>query len=351
MDDIQYGDVLRPKGQMFLHWGGGAFAVVFRCRESSGCQVALRCLLCHPSSDAGERAIALAAFRQAHLREVPFLVRSQYIPDAIKVQGEWYPVFIMEWVEGRTLGSHVAELAKQRDQQALWALAARWQELVTGLEDLQIAHGDLNHGNVMITDHGELRLVDYDTIFVPDLVHRKATAIGTPGYVHPSHFLAGIRPYDAHMDTFGAMVILLSLEALAHDPSLYGRFSQDNLLLSNQDLEEPDSSVAFNRLKSIHEGDIPALVQQLQGACRQKQEPALDFPRTVPLGAAIPPRRPFIPAAPEYEPGAVISRTPSGGSAAADYQPGSAIQKKSGGDSNVPGSPEEYAPGGAIPRS
>lgn len=135
-----------------------------------------------------------------------------------------------------------------------------------------VAHGDLQHGNVLVTltESGmpRLRLVDYDTVFVPDLVGRPLVTAGLPGYTHPNYLAGQKRTYGREMDTFSGLVILLSLWALAHDPSLHGRFSHENLLLSDADLEHPHRSPAFLALLAMQDAVVPFLASTLEAMCQ-----------------------------------------------------------------------------------
>ncbi|QLQ08322.1 MAG: hypothetical protein HZY76_21580 [Anaerolineae bacterium] len=47
-----------------------------------------------------------------------------------------------------------------------------------------IAHGDLQHGNVLVAAD-ELRLIDYDGMYVPPLSGRESHEIGHRNYQHP----------------------------------------------------------------------------------------------------------------------------------------------------------------------
>ena len=266
LDRLNFGSILPPANSLFLHWGAGRFAAVYRSCDTNNQHVALRCLLSSPPSDLADRYIELERHRSAY--SLPFLVSAQYVPDAIQVQGIWLPMFLMDWVPGRTLGAKAAELASNGDRNSLQRLAEKWQNLVEAMQDTQFAHGDLQDGNVMVSDRGELCLVDYDTLYVPRLVGRGATAVGTQGYVHPDYLRAGARPYSENMDTFGALVILLSLRALAHDPGLHGQFSKENLLLEAADLEDATNSVAFAALFATNTPSVTSLAYHLVNMCR-----------------------------------------------------------------------------------
>src|SRR5207248_10425515 len=55
---------------------------------------------------------------------------------------------------------------------------------VRHLEAAKVAHGDLQHGNILVRG-GSIQLVDYDGMWVPALSGRDATEIGHRAYQHP----------------------------------------------------------------------------------------------------------------------------------------------------------------------
>ncbi|MDQ2706917.1 MAG: hypothetical protein M3Z25_04470 [Actinomycetota bacterium] len=70
----------------------------------------------------------------------------------------------MQWVEGRTLDEYVGHLVAAGDVPAIGALAGTWRDLVRRMQTARFAHGDLQHGNVLIDTRGTLRLVDLDYV-------------------------------------------------------------------------------------------------------------------------------------------------------------------------------------------
>ena len=115
------------------------------------------------------------------------LVEFGYDPGGIRINGGWFPIQTLDWVEGETLG----EWLKGAVDAATPARSSRW--LTPGSSWLakprtdKIAHGDLQHGNVMVVND-RLVLVDYDCMFVPSMKtdkDREAWEDGLPGYQHP----------------------------------------------------------------------------------------------------------------------------------------------------------------------
>src|SRR5579864_7410206 len=77
-----------------------------------------------------------------------FMVDFTFLEQGIRVRGDWYPILKMQWVEGATLNQFVKNnLSKPR---LLDVLCQLWVKLSTRLRRVNIAHCDLQHGNVLM---------------------------------------------------------------------------------------------------------------------------------------------------------------------------------------------------------
>jgi Ser/Thr protein kinase RdoA (MazF antagonist) len=125
----------------------------------------------------------------------PWLVHFEYQEEGIRSarDGRWYPLVVMDWVEGQTLFEWLDERCAEGDQPNLRRLMQRWAVLNVNLELYQIAHGDLQHGNVLVARGEELRLVDYDCLCVPALVGRDCLEQGIEDYQHPDRGRPGVQ--------------------------------------------------------------------------------------------------------------------------------------------------------------
>src|SRR5579872_2159192 len=93
-----------------------------------------------------ERYTAISShLRQAHL---PFAVEFQYLEQGIRIGGRWYPILKMQWVEGFTLNAFLREHVDKPT--TLDALTRIWLRMAERLGKANLAHGDLQHGNVML---------------------------------------------------------------------------------------------------------------------------------------------------------------------------------------------------------
>src|SRR6266567_4621668 len=157
----------------------GQFASVFAITSTSGHRYAVKCF----TRDVPDQAHRYQAISD-HLGPLdrPWRVGFEYVPQGIWAD-DWYPVVKMEWVEAIDLATWIdGHLA---DRAALAGLAGRFADLVAELADAGIGHGDLQHGNVLVTPEGDLRLVDYDGMYVPALGGLAATEFGHRNYQSP----------------------------------------------------------------------------------------------------------------------------------------------------------------------
>src|SRR6185312_4148331 len=124
--------------------------------------------------------------------------------------------------------------------------------------------GDLQHGNVMVGQDGQLRLVDFDGVWIPQLTGQPPpTEYGHPNYQHPLH-----HNWDRWLDTFSALVIYLSLVALARDPGLWlALYNSKNLLFAKTDFFPPFTTEAWKQLAALRDPQIDELARKLQECC------------------------------------------------------------------------------------
>jgi WD domain, G-beta repeat len=219
----------------------GNFALTYQLCQG-GRRWAVRCF----HRDAADRAKRYAAISKtlASLRGGP-LVTITYIPLGVHVDQSWFPITKMPWLDGRPFNRAVE--ANLGSPSALADLERRFLTLVGELRRLGLAHGDIQHGNLLVEQSGALKLVDYDGMFVPDLRGMLASESGDPNYQHPGRTLQ----FDAQLDRFAALVIVVALRALAQLPSLWRTYNtDDNLLFRRTDFVSPDASALFRDLRA-----------------------------------------------------------------------------------------------------
>lgn len=176
--------------------------------------------------------------------KLPYFVGFDYQINGIKVRGRYYPILKMEWVNGQLLNKYIS--VNLHNPKALSMLAQKWLEMIKALHNSGIAHGDLQHGNILLSEN-QIKLVDYDGMYVPSLSGKTSHEIGHINYQHPKRTADYYGPY---LDTFSAWVIYLSIIALVSVPKLQTQFSLENdyILLKKGDFEHPSSSMILNTL-------------------------------------------------------------------------------------------------------
>lgn len=221
----------------------GQFAYVFKLK-AEGCHraFAVRCFRGF-LGDRNDRYRAIDAHLRAHY--FPSLTGFEYDPEGIFVNGRKFPTLVMEWINGPTLDVYVAEMLGRRD--VLLHLADEWIRLIGALRERRMAHGDLQHGNVIV-EEGRLRLVDMDGMYVPAMHGWGASEVGHQHYQHP---LRDEKLFHEQLDNFSALVIYLSLISLAERPQLWAEHHDENLLFTKTDFLDPGSSALFEKIKNI----------------------------------------------------------------------------------------------------
>lgn len=221
----------------------GQFAYVYKLNsQNGGPNVAVRCFRGY-LGDRDQRYRAIQQYLNEH--PVAFLSDFRYATEGILVNGHRYPILFMDWIEGPTLDLYIEEMVHRKE--VLLHLSREWLKLIAGLRGAGIAHGDLQHGNIIV-EHGRLRLVDHDGIFVPTMLHSSSSEVGHQHYQHPSR-----DPdfFDSTLDNFSAIVIYLTLISLAEQPDLWSQYHDENLLFTKSDFIDPGSSSLFAKIRSI----------------------------------------------------------------------------------------------------
>ena len=184
----------------------------------------------------------------------------EYVESGVRVGNGWFPITKMPWVDGRPLNRAVEQ--RLSTPYALEELERRFVELVAELRRRGIAHGDLQHGNILVDTSGTLRLVDYDGMFVPALHGRPASESGDPNYQHPRRALQ----FDADLDRFASLVIVAALRALAIKPALWRTYNTgDNLLFRRSDFVDPARSPLFQELHTV--APLREVAERIAKAC------------------------------------------------------------------------------------
>jgi hypothetical protein len=165
----------------------------------------------------------------------------------ISIRQQTFPIVRMDWVEGDTLGiwldKHFDDPRTLEKARSDFAAIARFLELKG------IAHGDIQNGNVMVAN-GDIKLIDYDGMFVPGMRPGNGSETGHKHFQHPDRRVSDFGP---RMDRFSFIALDLSLKALIEDKSLYSKFREggETIIFKANDFADPANSEIFSRLLAM----------------------------------------------------------------------------------------------------
>lgn len=257
----------------------GNDAVVYRLENAAPGFIALRCFLTDKLDNAVlaryQRLSKDATLRRLRASEHSPLVQFVHLfPEGLLLPGPDFrslsePIIAMEWIEGPTLIEAVDRAARQREHRVLNALANAWLRAVAANREVEFAHGSLTGQNVMVDLERGPVFVDYDTAWWPGAVsvsrHKPPAA-----YAHPR----GVASAPERRDDFAALLIAVSLRALALDPALRDEFGDPParidgaLLFAATDLAAPNKSKLFDRLRALKDEEFQSLLGILREACQ-----------------------------------------------------------------------------------
>ena len=227
----------------------GAFAVVFKMKdEQTGKCYALKCFTEEQEGRAeAYRQIAdeLEFVDSSYITSVKYLDKEIFV-DSSCVEDE-FPVLLMDWIDGETMESYIAE--NYQDNYAMAMLCYRFCKMAAWLRSQPFAHGDIKPDNIMVRPDGSLTLIDYDGMFVSAMKGQKSPTIGTKDFSHP---LRTVDDFDETIDDFALASIALSLKAISLKPSLLDEYgAADRLLFSAEDYRDLSKSKVMSALQEL----------------------------------------------------------------------------------------------------
>src|SRR5437016_3988016 len=250
--------------------GRGAMGVVYRSTHPRlEIPVAIKVLSDQYSSD--------PSFRQRFHREAATVAALNH-PGIVRVYDfdEDGPVLfiVMEWVDGRSMRSWLDEYGRFSVDVSVDLI----QQLLSAVgvaHDYQIVHRDLKPDNILISNRGKTKILDFGISKLIDDKHRltaTGSMVGTPAYMAPEQVKGD--PVDATADIYSLGMILYEL--LHGEPPFTGQLPA---VLHSQ---------VFDRTPFCprHASVIRALAPTANTIFEIKNRPAVDD-RALPLAALV----------------------------------------------------------------
>ncbi|MDP1744863.1 MAG: AarF/UbiB family protein [Bacteroidota bacterium] len=165
----------------------------------------------------------------AHLDKsnLPYFSNFSYIENGLLVTNlqlntsQLIDTFRMKWVDGTNLTDYISLNLRSKD--VLEKLAEKFLTMTKDLRKNGISHGDFKNENIFITSSGEIKLIDYDSVCVPEIDGERDICRGTQGFQHPSRITSGIIA-SLKIDYFSELIIYLSILAVAENPVLWDKY-------------------------------------------------------------------------------------------------------------------------------
>ncbi len=145
------GHIIKSNSKIIIQHPGG-YTQVFKFQPKIGSIKAVRCWLFY-LPDLLKRAQIISCCLPK--LKCPYFVNFDFIENALLIQGKLHPVVIMDWVEGETLKEYLGSDINNRSK--ILDLADRFRVMVKYFHDNNIAHGDLQHGNIMVENDGSIK--------------------------------------------------------------------------------------------------------------------------------------------------------------------------------------------------
>lgn len=232
---------LLPSGEPWRDTGG--FCVVFKY-ETSRKNYAIRCWY-QELDGIKERTSKIAStINQSGL---PYFVEFKYVENGIfTMNAGIQPIIRMEWVDACNLKEYIYKNKSYTSK--LFKLAHDFHKMCCDLHKANISHGDLQHANIKVRENGDLVLLDYDSLYHPNMGNLSDYIHGKTDYQHPLR--KDNRYATKHIDAFSELVIFTSIIYYANNPSDYNEKTSESdfMLFETADYKNITDSEGYAKL-------------------------------------------------------------------------------------------------------
>jgi tetratricopeptide (TPR) repeat protein len=192
-----------PRYGSFSVIGKGGMGAVFKVRDRQE-QTTLALKIILPEISGKEN------FKQRFTREIGAL-KSVSHPNIIKVFDTGIkPVyhFFMEYVEGTPLSRFIETNKLKKNYKFIIAIAREIAVTLAFVHSKRILHRDIKPDNILVTDKGNIKLLDFGVARVEDLTLLTVTGefVGTMSYAGPEMLESGNADNSSDVFSFGVML-------------------------------------------------------------------------------------------------------------------------------------------------
>lgn len=203
-----------------IEWGGGFSMVYLFSKDEEKCILKV---WNQTITNNRERYQGISSYLAKY--NLPYFVGFEYINDGILIDGVYYDTLRMEWVDGLNLVEFISANLENKD--VLKKLSRDFMTMANELHANNISHGDLQHTNIIITNNGEIKLIDYDSLCIPQFEGKRDICRGVGGYQLPSRFTGGFIA-SINVDYFSELIIYITICAIIENPLLWDKYNVAN---------------------------------------------------------------------------------------------------------------------------
>lgn len=267
----------------------GSNSVVFKMQDShTGNYYAIKCYTGIKYDIYNRMEVVKEKLR---LIDSPYLVKFKIVYNEININVNdlldeeviYFPVVIMDWVDGVTLDNYIPESEKAKDD--FRKLINNYKAMSSWLLEQSFCHGDISPKNIITTKDNNIFLIDYDNvIFCDEDVPVSTKIMKDENFCNPCQTSF---KYEDNIDNFSLVSIMISLiykfESIpktwernpwGRNHNYYGRIS----FFKKEDYTDLDKSNLFNRIDKCFSWDyklstfILCFKQQLRSIVFSKEE-------------------------------------------------------------------------------
>ena len=226
-----------------------------------------------------------------NLVESPYLVKFDIVYNEINInvndliddEGCYFPIVIMDWVDGVTLDNYIPRLEKAKDD--FKYLISNYKAMSSWLLEQSLSHGDISPNNIITTKDNKILLIDYDNVvFSDEEVPVPTNKMKDEDFCNP--YQTSFK-YENNIDNFSLVSIMISLiyqfeyiskpwerNPWERNHNYYGRIS----FFKKGDYTDLDKSNLFKRIEKCFSWDYElspfrlCLKQQLRSVVFSKEE-------------------------------------------------------------------------------
>ncbi len=200
---------------------------------------------------------------------------------------QYLDALLMDWADGVLLKNYLDETinnsSPKETHEQLMKLASNLKKCFCDLHKNHISHGDLQHGNILIYEVNgdpQIKLIDYDSLYVPSLQGYYQTTSGLGAFQHPGRIIAGANTMCSEKDDyFSEKILYLTILLLASDPKLWKDANvnvEENdwgILFKQEDFDNFENSYLFNYIKqnnALFDVEIVNLLDEIANDLKKK---------------------------------------------------------------------------------